>query len=72
MLSFAFDEYESFTVNEKTTNLLPGTQSSPGKTMKRSYDSQELFRGRQEILIEHSGDAYRLRITRQGKLILTK
>lgn len=31
-----------------------------------------LFRGRQEILIVHRDDTYRLRITRNGKLILTK
>ncbi|NOZ09650.1 MAG: hemin uptake protein HemP [Gammaproteobacteria bacterium] len=36
------------------------------------YDSRELFRGQKEILIEHVGHAYRLRITRQDKLILTK
>ena len=36
------------------------------------YDSRELFGNRQEICIEHAGQAYRLRITRQGKLILTK
>ncbi len=31
-----------------------------------------LFRGTQEILIAHKGEHYRLRITRNGKLILTK
>ncbi|MHB0973165.1 MAG: hemin uptake protein HemP [Thiobacillus sp.] len=31
-----------------------------------------LFRGSQEILINHNGEIYRLRITRNGKLILTK
>jgi hemin uptake protein HemP len=34
--------------------------------------SQALFQGRQEICIEHADQLYRLRITRQGKLILTK
>jgi hemin uptake protein HemP len=33
---------------------------------------EQLFSGRQEILIDHNGDTYRLRITRNGKLILTK
>jgi hemin uptake protein HemP len=36
------------------------------------YNSQNLFHGRQEILIEHADCVYRLRITRQDKLILTK
>ena len=34
--------------------------------------SEELLDGRAEIMIEHNGDLYRLRHTRQGKLILTK
>ncbi len=32
----------------------------------------ELFRGGNRIEIEHRGETYRLQITRQGKLILTK
>jgi hemin uptake protein HemP len=32
----------------------------------------ELFRGRREIVIEHDGARYRLRITRRNKLILQK
>lgn len=31
-----------------------------------------LFQGKQEVLIDHNGETYRLRITRNGKLILTK
>ncbi|MDD5461768.1 MAG: hemin uptake protein HemP [Methylococcales bacterium] len=34
--------------------------------------SKELFGEAREIVIEHAGDEYRLRLTRQGKLILTK
>ena len=33
--------------------------------------STELMRGGAELLIEHDGREYRLRITQQGKLILT-
>jgi hemin uptake protein HemP len=33
--------------------------------------SQSLFRGRREVLIEHGEREYRLRITGNGKLILT-
>ena len=36
------------------------------------FDSDCLFRGRNEIMIRHHGDIYRLRITRNGKLILNK
>ena len=35
-------------------------------------DSQELFVGTREIAIAHGGDMYRLRLTAQNKLILTK
>lgn len=34
--------------------------------------TEGLFGGRKEIEIEHQGAVYRLRITRQGKLILNK
>ncbi len=34
--------------------------------------TEELFRGEQEIWIEHDGVRYRLRITRRNKLILQK
>lgn len=36
------------------------------------YTSIDLFRGQNEILIEHQGAEYRLRITRGGGLILNK
>lgn len=38
----------------------------------RSVSSQSLFQGDREIGIEHAGSLYRLKITRQGKLILNK
>lgn len=44
-------------------------QLEPGK---RKIDSRQLFANRNEVIIEHLGQEYRLRITRNGKLILTK
>jgi hemin uptake protein HemP len=38
----------------------------------RSVDSAALFGGSNELIILHNGSPYRLRITRQDKLILTK
>jgi hemin uptake protein HemP len=38
----------------------------------RTLTSQSLFQGVHEIGIEHAGSLYRLKITRQGKLILNK
>jgi len=37
-----------------------------------TVDSATLFAGRDEIRLMHRGEEYRLRITKQGKLILTK
>ncbi len=34
--------------------------------------SEVLFNGARELLIKHANESYRLRITNQGKLILTK
>jgi hemin uptake protein HemP len=35
-------------------------------------DSGDLFVGTREIIIAHGGEVYRLRLTAQNKLILTK
>lgn len=35
-------------------------------------NSERLLGGSRELIIEHAGDEYRLRLTSQGKLILTK
>jgi hemin uptake protein HemP len=38
----------------------------------RCLHSEDLFGGQPEILIVHEGETYRLRVTRNGKLILHK
>ena len=37
-----------------------------------ALSTRQLFAGAKEILIEHEGEHYRLRITRRNKLILQK
>lgn len=37
-----------------------------------SIPSGELLKGRREVLIQHEGETYRLRVTKNGKLILHK
>lgn len=50
---------------------LPSTQNSASVLCPRLY-SKNLFASVNEVIIEHAGEEYRLRLTRQGKLILTK
>ncbi len=40
--------------------------------VRQRVHSAELFGAAREVVIEHAGEEYRLRLTRQGKLILTK
>jgi hemin uptake protein HemP len=55
------------------TNAMPAKVSGPsGPAPARHLESQALFAGANEVVIAHGGEQYRLRITRQGKLILTK
>ncbi|NDF12342.1 MAG: hemin uptake protein HemP [Proteobacteria bacterium] len=38
----------------------------------KKYSSEALFQDDKEVIIEHDSQQYRLRITSNGKLILTK
>jgi hemin uptake protein HemP len=42
------------------------------RVLENRLDSRELFAATREIMINHGGDVYRLRLTAQNKLILTK
>ncbi len=51
--------------------------NQPPQSGQRSHTqapipAERLFQGNQEVQIVHNGGTYRLRITRNGKLILTK
>lgn len=49
-----------------------GSDAGSPKTPARRFSSEVLFEGRTEIVIDHRGEEYRLRLTKSGKLILTK
>jgi hemin uptake protein HemP len=54
---------------------LPNLQLSEGSfraPKKPRIESERLFQGSYEIVIVHQDEEYSLRITRNGKLILTK
>ena len=50
----------------------PSMHPGLGLPAGRIVSSDTLFQGSREIGIEHFGSLYRLKITRQGKLILNK
>ena len=50
----------------------PGDRGPGPSARRRMISSRELLGDQLELLIEHQGAEYRLRLTRQGKLILTK
>ena len=47
-------------------------QYTSSRLPPRTLSSEALFNGLYEIGINHGGSLYRLKITRQGKLILNK
>ena len=56
-----------------TPDTSGGEPNAVGKPHRlKVYDSSELFGSDVEIGIDHEGALYRMRITRQGKLILNK
>ncbi len=42
------------------------------ETPRRVVEARQLLGGENEVWIEHGGVLYRLRLTRRGRLILTK
>lgn len=56
----------------KPTEQETAPATAPTAQAPRVIESRDLFRGRTEILIAHDGSIYRMKITRQGKLILNK
>lgn len=50
----------------------PSSDSSVNDPERLVISSAEVLRGRSEIWIEHGTEMYRLRLTRAGKLLLSK
>lgn len=50
----------------------PAIATGQQARQQASISTHQLFQGSQEILIDHHGETYRLRITKNDKLILTK
>ena len=61
-------------MSDKETPHADGTQKRPSARSGSATPyirSQDLFGTAQEVVIEHNEREYRLRVTAQGKLILT-
>ena len=43
-----------------------------GQGQPARFQASQLLSGRREVILEHDGQEYRLRLTSNGKLILTK
>jgi hemin uptake protein HemP len=53
--------------------MLPaGVDTASAVASVRRISSQRLLAGERELVIQHLGSEYHLRLTRNGKLILTK
>jgi hemin uptake protein HemP len=57
--------------DSQPSSAIPELPSS-NAVAPRSLDSEALLGAKGEVEIAHQGEIYRLRRTRQGKLILTK
>jgi hemin uptake protein HemP len=62
----------AFREDFRRLNAEESRRPEPMQATARTLSSSALFAGTREIGIEHHGALYRLKITRQGKLILNK
>jgi hemin uptake protein HemP len=59
-------------VTHNTDNVIEPVAAVAPVEPPQMVDSARLLRGAREVLIQHGGECYRLRHTRNDKLILTK
>lgn len=56
----------------ESQDLVLSAKQDVTPAIRHRFQSAELLGTAREVVIEHAGEEYRLRLTRQGKLILTK
>ena len=61
-----------FAASDASLRNASSVSRTPTTQAQRQFDSRTLFGEAKEVRIEHFGQEYRLRQTRNGKLILTK
>jgi hemin uptake protein HemP len=67
-------ERQTFAVTSEPRASVSGFSAERSKSIPTCgrIESHSLFQGARELLIAHAGEEYRLRLTRNDKLILTK
>lgn len=66
------NDYHYYTMTRPPPREPPTAPPRPEPAGAMRIRSRELFKQAREVLIEHDEQVYRLRITHQNKLILTK
>jgi hemin uptake protein HemP len=56
----------------ETLQITHRSARAPAVAPLRRLTSEALLGGAREVILEHRGEQYRLRVTSNGKLILTK
>jgi len=56
----------------ETLRIQPKANPARAPLPQRKLTSEALMAGAREVILEHRGEQYRLRVTSNGKLILTK
>ncbi len=59
-------------IKRGSATVLEASRAQTHAADLRVLNSAELLAGANEVVIDHNGEAYRLRCTSNGKLILTK
>ena len=58
--------------NIPAENVEPSSDQASPAGKPPVWKSSDILQGSEMVLIEHVGETYQLRVTRQGKLILNK
>lgn len=59
-------------MNSQTRSAESPPAATPTPPQRRRVDSEQLLQGAAAVEIDHAGQLYLLRVTRENKLILTK
>jgi hemin uptake protein HemP len=57
---------------ETANNAAAGSEAADSRPAPREVRLEDLLRGDRELLIRHGEEVYHLRITKNGRLLLTK